>query len=155
GFSLEVRATPDALHVTFPASLSPTALEAFEQREQIAAANALHYFLRPSSVAVIGASRRRGTVGGQTFHNLLACEFAGPVCPVNPSAPVVQSVAAYPSIDRVPGPVDLAIVTVPSEAVVDVAEQCGRCGVRALLVLSAGFGEVGEAGRARQAELLR
>src|SRR5262245_18081538 len=62
GFSLEVRATPDALHVTFPTSFSPAALEAFEQREQIAAANALQYFLRPSSVAVIGASRRRGTV---------------------------------------------------------------------------------------------
>jgi acetyl coenzyme A synthetase (ADP forming)-like protein len=155
GFPLEVRATPDALHVTFPASLSPAALEAFERREQIAAANALKTFLCPRSVAVIGASRRRGTVGGETFHNLLAYEFAGPVYPVNPSAPVVHSVPAYPSIDRVPGSVDLAVITVPCEAVVDVAEQCGRCGVRALLVLSAGFGEVGEAGRARQAELLR
>jgi GNAT superfamily N-acetyltransferase len=72
----------------------------------------------PRSVAVIGASRRRGTVGAELFHNLLAAGFTGPVYPVNPNTPVVQSVVAYPSIAEVPGPVDLAVVAVPAPAVV-------------------------------------
>ena len=97
-----------------------------------------------------GASRRRGTVGGEIFHNLLAEPFAGPVYPVNPSSPVVQCVPAYPTVEAVSGPVDLAIVAVPSGQVLQVAEQCGRKGVRALLVISAGFGESGPEGRARQ-----
>lgn len=150
GFPLEVQARPDALYITFPTSLTPEALVRFEQREQIAATNALRTFLYPRAVAVIGASRHRQTVGGAVFHNLLAYEFAGPVYPVNAAAPVVQCVPAYPSVEAIPGPVDLAVIAVPAAQVVAVAEQCGRKGVRALVVLSAGFAEVGEEGRRRQ-----
>ena len=105
-------------------------------------------------MAVIGASRRRGTVGAELFHNLLAAGFTGPVYPVNPNAPVVQSVVAYPSIAEVPGPVDLAVVAVPAAAVVGTAEECAAAGVRALVVISAGFAETGPEGAARQAQLL-
>ncbi|MCC7103528.1 MAG: GNAT family N-acetyltransferase [Chloroflexi bacterium] len=155
GFPVEVRSYPDELRVTFPTSLSGEALARFEQREQIAAANALTAFLCPRSVAVLGASRQRGTVGGEVFHNLLASQFAGPVYPVNPAAKVVQCVLAYPSVEVVPGPVDLAVIAVPATQVLAAAEACGRKGVRALVVLSAGFGEVGPEGRERQAALLR
>jgi acetyl coenzyme A synthetase (ADP forming)-like protein len=155
GFPVEVRVEPSELHVIFPTSLTDEALEHFERREQLAAANALATVLQPRSVAVIGASRQRGTVGGELFHNLLAGEFAGPVYPVNPSAAVVQSVAAYPHVDAIPGPVDLAVIAVPAAQVCAVAEQCASKGVRALVVISAGFAEVGAEGRARQAELLR
>ncbi|MBI4491754.1 MAG: GNAT family N-acetyltransferase [Chloroflexi bacterium] len=155
GFRVEVRTLPDALLVTFPTSLTEEAIERFDRREQIAAVNALQAFLSPRSIAVIGASRQRGTVGGEVFHNLLAGEFAGPVYPVNPAAEVVQSVSAYPTVEAIPGPIDLAVVAVPAAQVPQVAEQCGRKGVRALLVLSAGFSEIGEPGRARQAELVR
>jgi acetyl coenzyme A synthetase (ADP forming)-like protein len=155
GFPIEVRREPEQLRVIFPTSLTPEAIAQFERREQIAAANALRAFLHPRAVAVIGASRQRGTVGGEVFHNLLAYEFNGPVYPVNPAAAVVQCVVAYPTIEAVPGPVDLAVIAVPAEHVVRVAEQCGRKGVRALVVLSAGFAETGAEGRARQAELLR
>ncbi len=154
GFPIEVRSRPDEIHITFPTSLTSEAIERFERREQTAAVNALRAFLCPRSVAVIGASRQRGSVGGELFHNLLAYEFAGPVYPVNPAAPVVQSVPAYPTVEAIPGPVDLAIVVVPARYVVDVARQCGRAGVRSLVVISSGFGEVGEAGRALEAELL-
>ncbi len=155
GFPLEVRSRPDEIHVTFPTSMTSEAIERFERREQIAAVNALRAFLYPSSIAVIGASRQRGTVGGELFHNLLAYELAGPVYPVNPMASVVQSVTAYPTVEDVPGPVDLAMVVVSARHVVEVAEQCGRKGVRSLVVISSGFAEVGEAGRALQSQLLR
>src|SRR5581483_2884817 len=114
GFPIEVHARPDELHVSFPTALTEEAIERFEQREQRAAQSALEAFLRPRSVAVIGASRTRGTVGGEVFHNLLEYEFCGPVYPVNPSAAVVQCVPAYPSVEAIPGPVDLAIIAVPA-----------------------------------------
>jgi acetate---CoA ligase (ADP-forming) len=111
-------------------------------------------FLRPRSVAVIGASRTRGTIGGEVFHNILSAGFNGPAYPINPKAEVVQSVVAYPSVKEVPGPVDLAVIVVPAASVLDVARECGEKGVRALVVISSGFAEVGDDGRARQRELL-
>jgi len=155
GFPVEVHAAPGALRVTFPTELTEEALARFERREQIAAQAALLPFLQPRSVAVIGASRQRGTIGGELFHNLLEFGFPGPVYPVNPNAPVVQSVVSYPTVEAVPGPVDLAVIAVPAEHVAEVAQQCARKGVRALVVISAGFAEAGEEGRQRQEELLR
>jgi acetyl coenzyme A synthetase (ADP forming)-like protein len=155
GFPVEVQAGFAQLVLRLPTSLDDEGVERFERREQVAASEALTTFLHPRSVAVIGASRQRGTVGGETFHNLLAGEFAGPVYPVNPATEVVQSVTAYPSVEAIPGPVDLAVIVVPAASVLPAAEACGRKGVRALVVISAGFGEVGQAGRERQDALLR
>jgi len=112
-------------------------------------------FLAPRSVAVVGASRRRGTVAGELFHNLLTVGFNGPVYPVNPNTPVVQSVLAYPSLGEVPGPVDLAVLVVPAPAVIGAAREAAAKGVRALVVISAGFAETGPEGAERQARLLR
>ncbi|HKX18763.1 MAG TPA: GNAT family N-acetyltransferase, partial [bacterium] len=155
GFPVAVHHSGWELVVTFPTSLTEEALSRFERRDQIAAQNALRAFFAPRAVAVIGASRRRGTIGGEIFHNLVRDGFEGPVYPVNPSASVVQSVPAYPTVGDIPGPVDLAVVTVPAEHVCGVATQCAEKGVRALVVISAGFGEGGPEGKARQAELLR
>jgi acetyl coenzyme A synthetase (ADP forming)-like protein len=155
GFPIEVRIEAGQFHVTFPTSLTPEAVERFERRERLAAVNALKLFFYPRAVAVIGASRNRNSIGGEIFHNLLSYGFAGPVYPVNPAAEVIQSVLAYPSVEAIPGPVDLAVIIVPAAQVVEVAEACGRKGVRALVVISAGFGETGAEGKARQEELLR
>ncbi|HLW46517.1 MAG TPA: GNAT family N-acetyltransferase [bacterium] len=155
GFPVDVHFSGWEILVTFPTSFTEGALARFEQRDQIAAVNALRAFFAPRSVAVIGASRRRGTIGGEVFHNLLRDGFEGPVYPVNPAAAVVQSVPAYHAIGDVPGPIDLAVVTVPAAEVAGVATQCAEKGVRALAVITAGFGEAGEEGRARQAELVR
>ncbi len=114
----------------------------------------LEAILRPRSIAVIGASRERGTIGAEVFHNLIARGFEGPVYPVNPRASVVQSVVAYPSIGAVPGPVDLALVIVPAAFVLPVLEECGKKGVRGAVVISAGFREVGEEGAARERALV-
>jgi acetate---CoA ligase (ADP-forming) len=154
GFPVTTRTVPGVLLFEMPTSLTPEGRERFERREQTAAVAALRAFLAPRSVAVVGASRRRGTVGAELFHNLLAAGFNGPVYPVNPNAPVVQSVVAYPSIAAVPGPVDLAVVAVPAAAVVGAARECAAAGVRALVVISAGFAETGPEGAERQRQLL-
>lgn len=142
------------VHCEFPTSLSPEALEAFEQREAVAAAAGVSRFLRPGSVAVIGASRARGTIGAELFRNVIDLGFEGPVFPVNPSADVVQSVAAYRDVASIPGPVDLAVIVVPARFVLEVAEQCGQKGVGALLIISSGFAEVGGAGVELQRDLM-
>lgn len=154
GFPLQLRPTSDEIAFTMPTSFTAEAVERFERREQLAAIAALEAILRPHSVAVIGASRQRGTVSGELFHNLLDFGFVGPVYPVNRNARVVQSVVAYQALSELPEAVDLAVITVPAEAVREVAEECGRCGVRAMVVISSGFAEIGEAGRRRQAELV-
>ena len=154
GFPVRMRSTPDAIEVEFPTSLSPEALEQFDARERTAAVAAVRQFLAPRTVAVIGASRRRGTIGGEILHNLIADDYTGAVYAVNPHADAVQSLPAYRSVGDVPAAVDLAVVVVPAEHVVEVARDCAAAGVRGLLVISAGFAETGAAGRRRQAELV-
>ncbi|GAB4153453.1 MAG: acetate--CoA ligase [Planctomycetota bacterium] len=117
--------------------------------------SALDGLFRPRSVAVIGASRRRGSIGRQIVHNLIASGFSGPVYPVNPKAEVVCSVPAFPSVGKIPGPVDLAIIVVPPDTALRVAEACGRKGVKALVVITAGFREIGGIGVAREEKLQR
>ncbi|HEX6675945.1 MAG TPA: GNAT family N-acetyltransferase [Actinomycetes bacterium] len=155
GFPLTTHTVPGLILVEFPTSLTPAARERFERREQAAAVAAMRAMLAPRAVAVVGASRDRGGVGGQLFHNLLAAGFQGPVYPVNPRADVVQSVVAYRSVLEVPGPVDLAVVVVPAAGVVEAARACAEKGARGLVVISAGFAETGPDGAARQRELLR
>jgi acetate---CoA ligase (ADP-forming) len=154
GFPTEIGAEPGGIHATLPTSFSDEAVERFERRDEIAAAAAMRHFLNPGSVGVIGASRDRGTVGGEIFHNLLELGFKGPVYPVNAHADVVQSVRAYPTVNDIPGEVELAVVAVPAPAVVEAVRECANKGVRAVVVVSAGFAETDENGTQRQRELL-
>lgn len=154
GFPIEVNATAGQLHVVFPTLFTDEARKQFERRESIAAVNALKLFFEPRAVAVIGASRQRGTIGGEIFHNLLSFGFNGSVYPINPAATSIENVTAYAAIDAVPGPVDLAVIVVPAAKVIEVAEACAQKGVKALVVISAGFSETGEEGKQRQAELI-
>ncbi len=105
--------------------------------------NNLDAILRPRTVAVIGASRSPNTIGHQVLANLIGHGFTGSVYPVNPHAPSVHSVKAFPSVGAIPDAVDLAVIVVPQPHVLGVAEECGRAGVRGLVVISAGFREVG------------
>ena len=123
-------------------------------REKAAAIASLSALLKPRSIAVIGASRRQGSIGNKLFHNILHQEFNGVVYPVNPNAEVVASVKAYPSVLDIPGEVDLAVVIVPTGIVHQVVEQCGQKGVRGIVVISSGFGESGAEGIDRQKRLL-
>jgi acetyl coenzyme A synthetase (ADP forming)-like protein len=115
----------------------------------------LRSLLAPRSIAVVGASHRSGTIGNQIVHNLIAYGFTGAVYPVNLSATPVCSVHAYSHVADVPEPVDVAVIVVPKDGVLEVAEECGQVGVKGLVVISAGFREVGPEGLAREQELTR
>lgn len=154
GFPIETSSEPGAIHVEMPTSFTAEAAARFEERDRLAAAAAVRRFLEPRAVAVIGASRRRETVGGAVFHNLLESGFEGVVYPVNPASGVVQSVRAYGRVGEVPDAVDLAVIAVPPEAVLEAARECAAAGVSSLVVLSAGFAEVGAEGAERQRELV-
>lgn len=154
GFPVEVRAGADVLSFELPTLLTEEGRHRFEDRDRIAAVAAVRSVLAPHAVAVVGASRRRGTVGGEILHNLLEGGFRGVVYPVNPSASAVQSIRAYPAVSAAPGPVDLAVIAVPAPAVVGAARDCADAGVHALVVISAGFAESGPEGAERQRELL-
>ncbi|MGH2698085.1 MAG: GNAT family N-acetyltransferase [Actinomycetota bacterium] len=154
GFQVSMQLEPGVIKVEFPTSFSSEALERFERREQTAATAAMRNFFNPRSVAVIGASRTPDSIGSAVLHNLIVEGFKGPVYPVNPKADVVHSVAAYPNVLDVPGPVDLAIIVVPAALVIDVARDCGEKGVKALVIISAGFSETGEEGITRQRRLM-
>jgi len=118
-------------------------------------ANALDPILKPNTIAVIGASRSRYTIGHEILANLISRGYTGAVYPVNPHAHAIHSVRAYPSIGAVPEPVDLAIIVVPKQAVIPAAEECGQNGVKGLVVISAGFREVGTEGAERERELVK
>ncbi len=108
----------------------------------------------PRSIAVIGASRRADTIGYMILDSLVRCNYTGAVYPVNPKAGVVHSMRAYASIAEVPDPVELALIVVPKEQVIAVAEECGAAGVAGLVVISAGFREVGGEGVERERRLM-
>jgi acyl-CoA synthetase (NDP forming) len=114
----------------------------------------LRPFFEARSVAVIGASRRRGTIGGELFRNVIEADFAGAAYPVNRDGASVAGVRGYRTIAEIPDPVDLAVICVPAAGVVEAAEDALRHGVRALVVISAGFAETGSEGIDRQERLL-
>jgi acetyl coenzyme A synthetase (ADP forming)-like protein len=107
----------------------------------------------PRSVAVIGASRNRNSLGFKLLHNLVANEFSGTIFPINPKARAIHSLKAYPSVTDVPDEVDLAVVVVPRDVVRPVVESCIEKGVRGLVVITAGFAETGEEGAKLEHEL--
>lgn len=118
-----------------------------------APARDLSSIFAPRSVAVIGASRDLGKVGHAIFRNVLE-DFQGVVYPVNPNAQSIRGVRSYPSVLEIPDPVDLAIIIVPAGSVRAVLDECGRKGVRGVVVISAGFRESGPQGRRREDEVI-
>lgn len=125
-----------------------------EQRERVAAAASVASFLRPRTIAVIGAGRKPGGVGHAIVQALLAGDFAGIVYPVNPAATSICGVRAYASISEVPSPVDVAVVAVPPVAVRDVVEEAADAKVQALVIITSGFAETGQDGADIECELL-
>jgi len=122
--------------------------------EGFASASGLDAIFAPSSVAVVGASGRKGSVGRAVFKNILESDYSGVIYPVNIKARSVCGVRAYPSLADIPDPVDLAVVIVPAAMTPAVAREAAAKGVRGLIVISAGFKETGPAGAAIEEELL-
>ncbi|MBF0531187.1 MAG: CoA-binding protein, partial [Deltaproteobacteria bacterium] len=99
--------------------------------------------MAPKSIAVVGASNRTGSVGLAVFRNILDAGYTGVLYPVNPKARSIRSVKSYPTLLDIPDEVDVAVIIVPSEMVGDVVEQAAKKGVKGVIVITAGFKEVG------------
>ncbi|MRS13001.1 MAG: CoA-binding protein [Actinobacteria bacterium] len=115
----------------------------------------LEEFFAPRSIAVVGASRDPEKVGYAVLENLIGGGFPGALYPVNPKAEEILGRTCYASVSEIPERVDLAVVVVPAAACREVIEECGRVGVRAAVVISAGFREAGPAGQALERELVQ
>lgn len=114
-------------------------LDALAQREEHADVASLSAVLSPRSIVVIGAARSPDSVGHAVLQSLVRAGFTGRLAAVNPHAAEVCGVVCHRSVEELPSPVDLAVVCVPAAAVPEVAQQCGRAGVRGLLVISSGL----------------
>jgi acyl-CoA synthetase (NDP forming)/RimJ/RimL family protein N-acetyltransferase len=118
-------------------------LDSVAARESRADVASLRPLLRPASVAVVGAGRRRRTVGREILRNIVTGGFVGTVYPVNPRATSLEGLHCLASVDDLPEGVDLAVLAVPAAAITDAAERCGRRGVRSLVVVTSGLGSHG------------
>ena len=154
GFAVSRRLEGGTTEVRLEIEPTESYRAAVDERDHVAVAASLAPFFAPRTVAVVGASTRRGSIGGELFRNILEAGFDGIAYPVNPKAPSVAGVQAYASIADIPGDVDLAVFCVPGDAVLAEAEAALKKGTRALCVISAGFAETGIEGRRRQEELL-
>jgi acetyl coenzyme A synthetase (ADP forming)-like protein len=155
GFTLTWdRADGQITHVVFSLDESAELHERGRARARMSAHASLQPFFHPETVAVVGAGRHRGGIGAEIFHNLVATGFRGRVVPVNSAGGSVEGVPAIERVSAIDGPVSLAVVAVPCEQVSAVVDDCIVKGVKALLIISAGFGETGAPGRERETAIL-
>jgi acetyl coenzyme A synthetase (ADP forming)-like protein len=154
GFGFQEKA--DRGFLEFELSLEPTesSVSRGEARDRLATVASLRPFFHPRSVAVIGASRDPASLGHRVLQAILRAPYHGKVFPVNPKADRILDLPCFPSAKDIPEPVDLAVVIVPREHVLRVVDDCAARGIRALVVITAGFAEIGAAGRELQGQLL-
>ncbi|MDD7936801.1 bifunctional GNAT family N-acetyltransferase/acetate--CoA ligase family protein [Actinomycetospora lutea] len=154
GFEVSRALEGSTLHLEIDVASTSRSREVQLSREQRAEARSVANVLSPRSVAVVGASPDPTKIGHVVFANLLRGGFTGPVYPVHPEARSVRGVRAYPSVTDIPDDVDLAVLAVPPDEVPGVFDACLSKGVRALVVITSGFGETGPTGLAAQRELV-
>ncbi len=154
GFDVVRELEHGEVEVSFPIAATEAFQERVEERDHVAVAASLRPFFEPSSVAVIGASRRRGSIGGELFRNVLEADFDGAAYPVNRGGEPVAGVRAYKSITEIPDPVELAVICLPGPHVLEATAEALDKGVPAICVISSGFAEIGAEGVERQEQLL-
>jgi acyl-CoA synthetase (NDP forming)/RimJ/RimL family protein N-acetyltransferase len=155
GFEIERHLADGYVELSYPIRRTAATLSVSRAREQRAEAESVARLLAPKAVAVLGASRARGTAGHEVFRTLLRSGFQGPVYPVNPLASHVASVPAWADVRDVPDDVDLAVVALPAEQVLEAVRACVEKRVRGVVVVSRGFADGGEAGRQRLVEVVQ
>jgi acetyl coenzyme A synthetase (ADP forming)-like protein len=154
GFSLTQGLDHGVFHVTLLLEATPAFETAAGKRAQIAAAASVRPFFEPRVIAVVGANREPGRIGSEVLRNLRDSGFTGTLVPVHPGTSAIGGLQAYPRVIDIPSDVDLAIIVVPAAQVPSVVDDCIAKGVKALVVISAGFGEMGEPGKALEAQLV-
>jgi acetyl coenzyme A synthetase (ADP forming)-like protein len=154
GFEVSRTLAGGEVEMAFPIASTAAYVSRVDERDHSSVVASLRPFFEARSVAVVGASSRRGTIGGELFRNILAGGFVGAAYPVNRGGEPVGGVRGYASVAGIGESVDLAVVCVPATAVLDAVRDALDTGVRAICVISAGFAEVGAEGEERQRELL-
>lgn len=155
GFNVSTRFEDGAIAVEMSIADGSTAQAAIDAREQRARSSAVARFFRPSSVAVIGASRKSGSAGHEVLKSILDGGYTGRLAAINRRARKdILGAATFKRIGDVPDGAELAIVCIPAEGVFDAVQECGDAGVKAVLVVAAGFTEAGAEGAERLAELV-
>lgn len=150
------RSHTDAGYVEIDLSVVPskTSIARAEFYDRVATVASLRPFFRPSSVAIVGASRHQPGIGTRILNAVIDAKFKGPVYPINPGVRTIAGLPAYASVRALPSAPDLAVVAVPAAVVDSVIDDCAAGGVRAVIVITAGFAEIGPDGRAHQQRLL-
>src|SRR6187431_297320 len=156
GVGFEVSGTLEGgeVEMTFPIAVTADYASHVEARDHTGVVASLRPFFQARTVAVIGASSRRGTIGGELFRNIIEGEYAGSAYPINRNGEPVAGVHGYASIAEIPDRVDLVVVCLPAVAVLEAVQAVLDEGVKAVCVISAGFAEVGSEGEERQRALL-
>ena len=156
GVGFEVSRTFEGgeVEMTFPIAVTADYASHVEARDHTGVVASLRPFFQARTVAVIGASSRRGTIGGELFRNIIEGEYAGSAYPINRNGEPVAGVHGYSSIAEIPDRVDLVVVCLPAVAVLEAVQAVLDEGVKAVCVISAGFAEVGSEGEERQRALL-
>jgi acetyl coenzyme A synthetase (ADP forming)-like protein len=147
GFNVTSRNEEGAVLVSFPIEDTEQAQDRAAERSLKAAHASMQPIFEPRSIAVVGASRRRGQLGTEILHNLKTTGFTGKLFAVNPKASDIDGVPSYPTLAEIPEAIDLVIIVVPRDEVEHVVDDCVAKSVRALVVITAGFGETGDEGR--------
>jgi len=153
GFRTDESSRAGVVHAWFPIEPTPETRRASDERAWHAAAEGVRAMLHPRSVAVVGASRDPSSLGAALVANLVRHGFHGAIYPVNSRADQIEGLRAYPTLGAVGHPIDLVLVAVPAPGVEAVVDECARIGARGVVVISAGFAEVSEKGRAVQDRL--
>ena len=154
GYAITSGISYGVTHLEFPISRSEVAESRREKQEAQSERTSLRSVMAPRTIAVVGASRNPGSVGGSLFRNLLRWGYTGTIYPVNPGSPSIAGVRSYASLRDLPEVPELVFIVIPVGQVLDVARDCAAIGVRALCVITAGFAEVGQEGIALEEELL-
>ncbi len=154
GFSVTREVEGGTVHLSFPIASTVLTEQRAAERSQTAAAASMRAIFAPRSIAVIGASRRPGQLGNAIVRNLLDTGYRGTLYVVNPHASEIESVLAFASMSAIPDEVELAIIAVPALQVEALLDDCIARRVAAVVIISAGFSETGEEGRAMERRLL-
>ena len=154
GFECRSKTEQGVVEIDLSVVPSETSVARAEMRDRVATAASLRPFFYPSAVAVIGASRNPASIGTRLLNAVITADFRGAIYPINPHADSIGSLRAYRSLSELPQAAELAVIAVPRDAVLAVIDDCAAQGIRAVIVITAGFAEIGAEGRELQRQLV-
>ena len=154
GFEIRSKSAAGCIEVQLSLTPSFESVSAADDRHRIATAASLRPMLTPSAVAVVGASRDRASVGRRVLEALVAGGFGGAIYPVNLLVDDIDGRRTYRSVREIPAGVDLVVIAVPRSAVLGVVDECAAARAKSLVIITAGFAEAGDEGRALQQQLV-